>query len=76
MGVCAVTGSASGMGHKVAQRLCDAGHTLIGPQAGRHRRGFVDRRGASGCHRPCSGGVAGQTGRRRASGRSRARPGR
>ena len=30
MGVYAVTGSASGMGHKVAQRLCDAGHTVIG----------------------------------------------
>ena len=30
MGVYAVTGSASGMGLKVAQRLCDAGHTVIG----------------------------------------------
>ena len=30
MGVYAVTGSASGMGQKVAQRLCDAGHTVIG----------------------------------------------
>jgi NAD(P)-dependent dehydrogenase (short-subunit alcohol dehydrogenase family) len=30
MGVYAVTGSASGMGHEVAQRLCDAGHIVIG----------------------------------------------
>jgi NADP-dependent 3-hydroxy acid dehydrogenase YdfG len=30
MGVYAVTGSASGIGHKVAQKLCDAGHTVIG----------------------------------------------
>src|SRR4249919_2561710 len=30
MGVYAVTGSASGMGHKVAQRLCDVGHTVTG----------------------------------------------
>ncbi len=30
MGVYAVTGSASGMGHMVAQKLCDAGHTVIG----------------------------------------------
>ena len=30
MGVYAVTGSASGMGHEVAQKLCDAGHTVIG----------------------------------------------
>jgi NAD(P)-dependent dehydrogenase (short-subunit alcohol dehydrogenase family) len=30
MGVYAVTGSASGMGHQVAQKLSDAGHTVIG----------------------------------------------
>ncbi len=30
MGVYAVTGSASGMGRKVADKLCDAGHTVIG----------------------------------------------
>ncbi len=30
VGVYAVTGSASGMGHMVAQKLCDAGHTVIG----------------------------------------------
>ncbi len=30
MGVYAVTGSASGIGHKVAQKLCDADHTVIG----------------------------------------------
>ena len=30
MGVYAVTGSASGMGRKVAEKLCDAGHTVIG----------------------------------------------
>lgn len=30
MGVYAVTGSASGMGHEVTQKLCDAGHTVIG----------------------------------------------
>lgn len=30
MGVYAVTGSASGMGLEVAQRLCDAGHTVVG----------------------------------------------
>jgi NAD(P)-dependent dehydrogenase (short-subunit alcohol dehydrogenase family) len=30
MGVYAVTGSASGMGHQVAQKLRDAGHTVIG----------------------------------------------
>jgi nucleoside-diphosphate-sugar epimerase len=30
MGVYAVTGSASGMGHNVAQKLCDAGHTVNG----------------------------------------------
>jgi len=29
MGVYAVTGSASGMGHNVAQKLCDADHTVI-----------------------------------------------
>jgi NAD(P)-dependent dehydrogenase (short-subunit alcohol dehydrogenase family) len=30
MGTYAVTGSASGMGHQVAQKLRDAGHTVIG----------------------------------------------
>ena len=30
MGVYAVTGSASGMGLKVAQKLCNADHTVIG----------------------------------------------
>ena len=30
MGVYAVTGSASGIGQKVAQKLCDAGYTVIG----------------------------------------------
>jgi len=30
VGVYVVTGSASGMGHQVAQKLCDAGHTVIG----------------------------------------------
>jgi len=30
MGVYAVTGSASGMGHHVAEKLSDAGHTVIG----------------------------------------------
>ena len=30
MGVYAVTGSASGMGHQVAQKLCNAGHTVLG----------------------------------------------
>lgn len=30
MGVYAVTGSASGMGHQVAEKLRDAGHTVIG----------------------------------------------
>lgn len=30
MGIYAVTGSASGMGHQVAQKLRDAGHTVIG----------------------------------------------
>ncbi|MGC2346446.1 MAG: NAD-dependent epimerase, partial [Mycobacterium sp.] len=30
MGTYAVTGSAPGMGHQVAQKLRDAGHTVIG----------------------------------------------
>jgi len=30
VGVCAVTGSASGIGQKVAQKLCDASDTVIG----------------------------------------------
>lgn len=69
MGVYAVTGSASVMGLKVAQSLCDAGHTVIGVDLKQADivADFVDGRGSSGCHRPCSGGVSGQTGRRRAS---------
>ena len=77
MGVYAVTGSASGMGLKVAQKLCDAEHTVIGVDlkqadivadlsTGEGRRAAIDRVLAA----------SGQTGRRRASGRSRARPGR
>lgn len=78
MGVYAVTGSASGMGHKVAQRLCDTGRTVIGVDlkqadivadlsTAEGRRDAIDH---------VSGGFARQIGRCRARGRSRARPGR
>lgn len=54
MGVYAVTGSASGMGHEVAQKLCATGHTVIGVDikqadivadlsTGEGRRAAVDR---------------------------------
>lgn len=54
MGVYAVTGSASGMGLKVAQKLCDADHTVIGVDlkqadivadlsTGEGRRAAIDR---------------------------------
>ena len=77
MGIYAVTGSASGMGHKVAQKLRDAGHTVIGVDI-KQADIVADLSSVEGRQAAAAGVLAAsevQTGRRRSRGRSRPRPG-
>ena len=73
MGVYAVTGLASGMGRKVADKLCDAGHTVIGVDI-KHADIVADLSTVEGRPRPTAfWRRRGPAGRRRS--RSRSRPG-
>ena len=76
IGIYAITGSASGMGLKAAEKLRDAGHTVIGVDV-KESDIVADLSSVEGRRAAVDGVLAaarGQTGRRGSRGRTRPRP--